>query len=222
MTDEEGYDYLLKYIIIGDVNVGKTNLLLRYAHGQFRSDYNVTVGVEFGAKNEIIGDHIYRIQVYDTAGSENFRSVTRTYYKSSVCAIIVYDITNRESFNNVNVWVEDCKNQTAKTIQIVLVGNKTDLEDKRQVNTEEGEQLAEKYGILFKETSAKTGENVNEILHMSAEEIAKKIEQDYYELDSEDCGIKVGKNVQVKQTQNKKGGKVKIGGTKTPKKRKCC
>ena len=222
MTDEEGYDYLLKYIIIGDVNVGKTNLLLRYAHGQFRSDYNVTVGVEFGAKNEIIGDKIYRIQVYDTAGAENFRSITRTYYKSSVCAIIVYDITNRESFNNVNVWVEDCKNQTAKTIQIVLVGNKTDLEDKRQVDTEEGEQLAEKYGILFKETSAKTGDNVNEILHMSAEEIAKKIEQDYYELDSEDCGIKVGKNEQVKRTQNKKGGKVKIGGTKTPKKRKCC
>ena len=222
MTDEEGYDYLLKYIIIGDVNVGKTNLLLRYAHGQFRSDYNVTVGVEFGAKNEIIGDKIYRIQVYDTAGAENFRSITRTYYKSSVCAIIVYDITNRESFNNVNVWVEDCKNETAKTIQIVLVGNKTDLEDKRQVDTEEGEQLAEKYGILFKETSAKTGENVNEILHMSAEEIAKKIEQDYYELDSEDCGIKVGKNEQVKRTQNKKGGKVKIGGTKTPKKRKCC
>ena len=222
MTDEEGYDYLLKYIIIGDVNVGKTNLLLRYAHGQFRSDYNTTVGVEFGAKNEIIGDKIYRIQVYDTAGSENFRSITRTYYKSSVCAIIVYDITNRESFNNVNVWVEDCKNETAKTIQIVLVGNKTDLEDKRQVDTEEGEQLAEKYGILFKETSAKTGDNVNEILHMSAEEIAKKIEQDYYELDSEDCGIKVGKNVQVKRTQNKKGGKVKIGGTKTPKKRKCC
>ena len=222
MTDEEGYDYLLKYIIIGDVNVGKTNLLLRYVHGQFRSDYNATVGVEFGAKNEIIGDKIYRIQVYDTAGSENFRSITRTYYKSSVCAIIVYDITSRESFNNVNVWVEDCKNETAKTIQIVLVGNKTDLEDKRQVDTEEGEQLAEKYGILFKETSAKTGDNVNEILHMSAEEIAKKIEQDYYELDSEDCGIKVGKNVQVKQTQNKKGGKVKIGGTKTPKKRKCC
>ena len=222
MTDEEDYDYLLKYIIIGDVNVGKTNLLLRYAHGQFRSDYNVTVGVEFGAKNEIIGDNIYRIQVYDTAGAENFRSVTRTYYKSCVCAIIVYDITNRESFNNVNVWVEDCKNETAKTIQIVLVGNKTDLEDKRQVDTEEGEQLAEKYGILFYETSAKTGDNVNEILHMSAEEIAKKIEQDYYELDSEDCGIKVGKNVQVKQTQNKNGGKVKIGGAKTPKKKKCC
>jgi small GTP-binding protein len=216
------FDYLFKYIIIGDAAVGKSNLLLRYAHGQFKPEYQLTIGVEFGAKNVQIRNKTYRIQIWDTAGQENFRSITRAYYKNSVCALVVYDISSRDSFNNVSTWIEDCKNQSPKTIFMVLVGNKSDLNDRRQVNTEEGQELADKLGIPFFESSAKTGKNVNEIFQNSAEEIAKKIEQDYYELDSEDCGIKVGKNVQVKRAQNKKGGKVKIGGTKTPKKRKCC
>ncbi len=224
MINEEAgnYDYLLRYIITGDVSVGKSNILLRYVHGQFRSDYNSTVGVEFGAKSEIIGDNIYRVQIWDTTGQESFRSITRTYFKSSACALIVYDISSRESFKNVNIWINECKNQTAKTTFLVLVGNKSDLEDRREVSTEEGQQLAGKYGILFFETSAKTGDNVNELFHKSVEEIAQKIEQNYYELDNKDCGITVGKNRLNKQVENKKGGPVKLGDVKTPKKRKCC
>ena len=193
---EEDYDYLLKYIIIGDAYVGKTNLLLRYAHGQFRPDYQLTIGVEFGAKNIKIKDKIYRIQIWDTAGTESFRSVTRGYYKSSVCALVVYDIANRESFNNINDWIEDCKNQSPKTIFFVLVGNKSDLEDKRQVSTEEGQELADKYGMLFFETSAKNGQNVEEIFQNSANEIARKIDQGYYDLENDTCGIKQGINRQ--------------------------
>ena len=210
--DAENFDYLFKYIIIGDASVGKSNLLLRFAYGEFREEYQVTIGVEFGAKNVKIKDQTYRIQIWDTTGQEKFRSISRNYYKSSVCALLVYDITKRESFNNINTWIEECKNQTAKTILLVLVGNKLDLSDQRQVSVEEGQELADKLGIPFFESSAKTGKNVNQIFQNSAEEIAKKIEQNYYELDSEDCGIKVGKNV-----RDKKGIKVK-----TPKKRKCC
>ena len=138
------FDYLFKYIIIGDAAVGKSNLLLRYTQGQFKSEYQLTIGVEFGARNVNLREKNYRIQIWDTAGQENFRSITRAYYKNSVCALVVYDITNRDTFNNVSSWIEDCKNQSPKTIYMILVGNKSDLEDKRQVSTEEGQELAEK------------------------------------------------------------------------------
>ena len=205
MIDDEGleYDYLLKYIIIGDISVGKSNLLLRYIHGQFREGRNPTVGVEFGAKSEIIGDKTYRIQIWDTAGQENFRSITRGYFKNSACALVVYDITRRDSFNNVRDWIEECKNSSPKDILIVLVGNKSDLEDNREVSQEEGQELADGYGILFFEASAKTGINVNEIFSSSINEIAKKIDENIYNLEDDGCGIK-------------------LGGPKMPKKKKCC
>ena len=188
------FDYLLKYIIIGDAAVGKSNLLLRYVHGQFKPEYQLTIGVEFGAKNIEIDSKMFRIQIWDTAGQENFRSITRAYYKNSVCALVVYDISSRDSFNNVMSWIEDCKNQSPKTIFIVLVGNKSDLDDKRQVSYEEGKELADKNELLFFESSAKDGINVDEIFVNSAKEIAKKIEQGYYDLENDTCGIKKGIN----------------------------
>ena len=188
------FDFLLKYIIIGDAAVGKSNLLLRYVHGQFKPEYQLTIGVEFGAKNINISSKVFRIQIWDTAGQENFRSITRAYYKNSVCALVVYDISSRDSFNNVTSWIEDCKNQSPKTIFMVLVGNKCDLEDKRQVSYEEGKELADKNELLFFESSAKDGINVDEIFENSAKEIAKKIEQGYYDLETDSCGIKKGIN----------------------------
>ena len=188
------FDYLLKYIIIGDAAVGKSNLLLRYVHGQFKPEYQLTIGVEFGAKNIEIDSKMFRIQIWDTAGQENFRSITRAYYKNSVCALVVYDISSRDSFNNVMSWIGDCRNQSPKTIFIVLVGNKCDLEDKRQVTYEEGKELADKNELLFFESSAKDGINVDDIFINSAKEISKKIEQGYYDLESDSCGIKKGIN----------------------------
>ena len=188
------FDYLLKYIIIGDAAVGKSNLLLRYVHGQFKPEYQLTIGVEFGAKNIEIDSKMFRIQIWDTAGQENFRSITRAYYKNSVCALVVDDISSRDSFNNVMSWIEDCRNQSPKTIFIVLVGNKCDLEDKRQVTYEEGKELADKNELLFFESSAKDGINVDDIFINSAKEISKKIEQGYYDLESDSCGIKKGIN----------------------------
>ena len=189
---EMSFNYLLKYVIVGDASVGKSNLLLRYTHGEFREEYQLTIGVEFGSNNLIINNSVYRIQIWDTAGQENFRSITRSYYKNSACALIVYDITKRVSFENLSDWIEDCKNSSPKTVFMVLVGNKCDLQQNREVSEEEGREFAEKNGMLFFETSAKTGQNVEEVFKQSASLIAKKIKENYYDLENDSCGIKKG------------------------------
>ena len=205
------YNYLFKYIIIGDSSVGKSNLLMKFAHNKFTKDYQATIGVEFGSKNIEINNKVYRIQVWDTAGQENFRSLTRAYYKNCVCAIIVYDVTNKQSFENIQNWLEDVHNQSPKTVLIALIGNKIDLDDKRVISFDEGKELALKNGIIFMETSAKTGEGVNEVFNYTAQEIEKKMKENYYNLKSETCGIKEGNidnnaiNLKDEKNNDKKG-----------------
>ena len=199
------FNYLFKYIIIGDSAVGKSNILLRYIHDKFNDEFQSTIGVEFGAKNIKIEDKIYRIQIWDTAGQETFRSITRAYYKNSVCACVVYDITNRNSFQNIKSWIEDCRKQSPKTVFLVLIGNKVDLEDKREVTYEEGSIYAEKNGMLFFETSAKTGKNIEEIFIKSSLEIAKKIDSGFYDLTNDSCGIKQGFNSETIVLNSKDG-----------------
>lgn len=194
MASTVNFNYLFKYIIIGDSAVGKSNILLKYAHNQFKPEYQLTIGVEFGAKNIEINNKTYRIQIWDTAGQENFRSITRAYYKNSVCALVVYDITNKESFDNVKGWIEDCKSQSPKTILMVLIGNKVDLDSERAVSTEEGEEFAKRNNMQFFETSAKTGYQIEEIFVSSAKSIAEKINDGFYDTTSDACGIKVGIN----------------------------
>ncbi len=191
------FNYLLKYIIIGDSAVGKSNILLRYIHDRFNEEFHSTIGVEFGAKNIQIDDQIFRIQIWDTAGQEAFRSITRAYYKNSVCACVVYDITNRSTFDNIKSWVEDCKKLSPKTVLMILVGNKIDLENKREVTYDEGNTFAGKNGMLFFECSAKAGKNIDNIFYESTKEIDKRIKEGFYDLTNENCVIKQNKTTET-------------------------
>ncbi len=199
------YDYLLKYIIVGDSAVGKSNLLLRFIHDDFKIEYQSTIGVEFDAKNLNIKNKIFRLQIWDSAGQETYRSLTRAYYKNCVCAILVYDISNRESFENISQWVNHCIENSPKKVFMILVGNKCDLIESRQIPFEKGKEMAEKNNMMFFETSAKTGENVERIFVDSTKEINNKIIEGYYDLENDTCGIKKGNN--HKKINNNKNNK---------------
>jgi small GTP-binding protein len=124
----------------------------------------------------MIDNKVIKIQIWDTAGQEAFQAITRTYYKGAVGALLVYDITRRETFTHVTKWLEEVKNNSTKSIVVILVGNKKDLETKRQVTYEEGENFARENGLIFLETSAKTAYNVEDAFNISAENIMKNID----------------------------------------------
>ena len=191
MLSSVNSDYIFKYIIIGDPSVGKSQILLRYVNDIFNEKYQNTIGLEFGAKNLNINNTLYRIQIWDTAGQEKYKSIIRGYYKNSVCALIVYDISKKQSFDNIYKWMEDCKNQSSKTILMALIGNKIDLDHKREVNYEEGKDFADKYNMLFFETSAKTGFNIDKVFFDTASKIIQSLENGFYDLEDENCGIKI-------------------------------
>lgn len=121
------HTYLFKYIIIGDTSVGKSCLLLKFMDGTFRQKHEITIGVEFGSKILNVAGKNVKLQVWDTAGQESFKSITRGYYRSAAAALLVYDVTNEKSFRNVERWLEDIKQFSSSNIEVILVANKADL-----------------------------------------------------------------------------------------------
>uniref|UniRef100_A0A3B4UJJ2 RAB2A, member RAS oncogene family n=1 Tax=Seriola dumerili TaxID=41447 RepID=A0A3B4UJJ2_SERDU len=156
------YAYLFKYIIIGDTGVGKSCLLLQFTDKRFQPVHDLTIGVEFGARMITIDGKQIKLQIWDTAGQESFRSITRSYYRGAAGALLVYDITRRDTFNHLTTWLEDARQHSNSNMVIMLIGNKSDLESRREVKKEEGEAFAREHGLIFMETSAKTASNVEE------------------------------------------------------------
>lgn len=169
------YHYILKFIIIGDSSVGKSNILLRFTDNRFHSSHDTTIGVEFATKIISRQNTIYKLQIWDTAGQETFRSITRSYYRGTIGCLMVYDITNRESFESLEYWISDLQKYCDQNMVIVLIGNKTDLEDKRKVSFDEGKEFADKHKISFFETSAKTGDKISDCFVDAVDRINKKI-----------------------------------------------
>ncbi|XP_059643906.1 ras-related protein RABA6b [Cornus florida] len=159
---EDECDYLFKAVLIGDSAVGKSNLLSRFARDEFLLDSKPTIGVEFAYRNIKVGDKIVKAQIWDTAGQERFRAITSSYYRGALGALLVYDITRRATFENLKKWLHELREFGSPDMVIVLVGNKSDLSQSRQVAIEDGQSLAQLEGLCFMETSAKENLNVEE------------------------------------------------------------
>ena len=180
--DEDNYDMIFKILIIGDSGVGKSNLLLRYVKNEFASDMRSTVGVEFGTKMLKIENYDVKAQIWDTAGQERYRAITSAYYKGAKGVLIVYDITRKNSFDNVDKWLNDFKMKSDEDAAIVIVGNKSDLINEREVSIEEATLKAQVNHLAFFETSAKENENV----HSAFMSLMNQVLKNYKKNNSED------------------------------------
>eukprot|EP00826_Nyctotherus_ovalis_P040343 TRINITY_DN3971_c0_g1_i6.p1 TRINITY_DN3971_c0_g1~~TRINITY_DN3971_c0_g1_i6.p1 ORF type:complete len:217 (+),score=56.14 TRINITY_DN3971_c0_g1_i6:40-690(+) len=190
------YAYLYKIIIIGDSAVGKSCLLLRYVSSQFKTQHDITIGVEYGTKIISCDGKNIRLQIWDTAGSETFKSITRSYYKGVAGALLVFDLSHAESFKHVEEWIQEVKEVASASITLMLVGNKSDIEE-REVSTETAQNFAKLNGMEYIETSAKTGTNVKEAFDEMTKAIYLKVKNGIIDVTQESSGVKLGTEVDI-------------------------
>ena len=170
--DSPSFDLSFKIIIVGDQGVGKSCLAIKASRNYFEDFYSPTVGFEFVSFNVRVQDKIIKLQIWDTCGQEVYRSLISSFFRSASLAIVVYSIDTEDSFNNIEKWLNDIKTQSNPDIKIFLIGNKADLEDKRRLTKEQGEQLCRDHKLAyFMETSAKTGFNVQNVFIQVAKEL---------------------------------------------------
>ncbi|KAI9179392.1 Ras- protein Rab-4B [Blastocladiella emersonii ATCC 22665] len=185
-------DFLLKFLIIGAAGTGKSCLLHRFVEGKFKHNSSHTIGVEFGSRIISVGNHRVKLQVWDTAGQERFRSVTRSYYRGAACALLVFDMTSRDSFGSLVNWLNDAQTLASPDIFILLVGHKSDLAVERQVSADEAHAFAQEHGLVYLEASALTAHNVEEAFMKCARTILTKIEAGEIDPEKTNSGIQYG------------------------------
>lgn len=188
---EEAQEYQYKIVIIGDSGVGKSCLLQQYLRGVYDPDHPPTVGVEFGTKNMEIDGAKIKMQVWDTAGQEQFKSITRSYYRGVAGALVVYDITNEKSFNNVKTWLEEAQTQGNPNMSIVLCGNKLDAANKRAVTESKAASFADLNGVSLLEVSAKSNIRVEEAFEKLARGITTAVKKGKIDPTEEDSGVRL-------------------------------
>ena len=202
--EKESYDLLFKLILIGDSCVGKSNILLKYLKNEFDPNSRATVGVEFGTKNIIINNKKIKIQIWDTAGQERYRSITSAYYKGAKGALIVYDITRKCTFDNIDKCISDLKLNGDKNICIVILGNKSDLDDKREVSKGDGIKKSEMYKTAFLETSALNGDNIGKAFDEIIEQIIQNNKSFFEDSNKKEMDKGVNLNESNKDNDKKK------------------
>ena len=186
--DEENYNMIFKIVLVGDSGVGKTNLLLRYLKNEFNTQTKATVGVEFGNTKVQIDNALIKAQIWDTAGQERYRSITSAYYKGAHGALIVYDITRKDSFDSVEKWLSDLKNNGEEKMVIMAIGNKCDMVNERVISTEDGEAKAQRNNIAFLETSALNATNVAKAFDELIQKLYVAFKKDFEDNDEDDLG----------------------------------
>ena len=233
-----------KLVFIGDINVGKTSILSRFIYGSYDNSYMPTVGIDFFSKNLFFEDKTIRLILWDTAGEERFRSLIPSYLKNADCIIIVFDITNKESFNSLSHWIQDANNNSSEESIKILVGNKIDLENKRTITKQEIDEYINEHQILYNECSAKNGKGIIELFNRIAENLGEKkfaksediniINNTYEDLkiNESNCNTVIEKQEQfINDNKNKKLSDLNFGKnsqlnlndyTKKKKKRFCC
>ena len=159
---EEEYDFIFKVLLLGNSDVGKSSLLLRYVDSVWNDAFVPTIGVDFKVKTLTINEKKVKMQIWDTAGQERFRTVVATYFRGAHGILLLYDVTNKDSFKNLENWLIEIEKNSSDKVLKILVGNKCDLSDDREIQTEEGQAFAVRNGMEFMETSAKMNTNVSE------------------------------------------------------------
>uniref|UniRef100_H2YPB5 Ras-related protein Rab-4 n=1 Tax=Ciona savignyi TaxID=51511 RepID=H2YPB5_CIOSA len=185
-------DFLFKFLVIGSAGVGKSCILHQLLQHKFNDESTHTIGVEFGTRIVHVGGKSIKLQIWDTAGQERFRSVTRSYYRGAAGAILCYDITRRDTFNSLSNWLTDAKTLASPNIVIMLCGNKTDLDAEREVTFLEASRFAQENDLLFLETSAVTGENIEDSFNKCAKSILTRIEGGEIDPERMGSGIQYG------------------------------
>ena len=194
MTD----DCVYKVLLLGDSTVGKTCFLKKYTDKTFQDVHMSTIGLDYRVKTMTLkSGKVVKLQIWDTAGQDRFRAITKNYYKGANGIILIYDVTSIQTYENVKNWITQIREEASPNVIIYIAGNKIDLEEERKIKTEEGQKLAEELGLPFFETSAKTGVNINE----SFEDLVEKIDDAYSKLEEKTGGNKV----KVYQAKTKKG-----------------
>ncbi|XP_059489171.1 ras-related protein Rab-10 [Neocloeon triangulifer] len=168
------YDLLFKLLLIGDSGVGKTCILFRFSDDAFTTTFISTIGIDFKIKTVELRGKKIKLQIWDTAGQERFHTITTSYYRGAMGIMLVYDVANEKSFDNIVKWLRNIDEHANEDVEKMILGNKCDMEDKRQVAKERGEAIAREHGVRFMETSAKANINIEQAFHELASAILDK------------------------------------------------
>ena len=203
---EKDYEFIFKVLLLGNSNVGKSSLFLRFVDDIWNDTFVPTIGVDFKIKTLEIDEKKVKMQIWDTAGQERFKNIIASYYRGAHGILLIYDVTDKDSFKNLSNWLIEIEKNANKNVLKVLIGNKTDLEDKRVISYNQGKEFADTYGLKFVETSAKKNVNVSEAFETLGREI---------------MAANVDKKI-IKQKQNKKITVSKANDLNIQKKDGCC